>query len=219
MSRDTNGKDAFDLEKEFEEELKKEKRPEESFLPEEAEFEKGYEAEMKGKEPPKRKELDPFAEKFYELSTRKFKSETDLDNAINAVLNEIERECFFKGLLAKTSKGGKLLLKKGVAMFEGLPAFQAANAVTQLARGNLDSKQRLGLKSQEFGGIVVKDDLGTIGRPRGPVAESILSSQGHEVGRSRVVRVWSWRAAGRNCPERGLTRHDNQKKPCGNVSA
>jgi hypothetical protein len=137
MSNDTNDKDASDLEREFEEELKKEKRPEESLLPEETGFEREYEEEMKGEELPKKREIDPYAEKFYELSAKKFKTETELDNAVSAILNEIEREHFFRGLLAKTKKGGKLLLKKGVATFHGLSAFEAANAITQLARGNL----------------------------------------------------------------------------------
>ena len=137
MSKSTNDKDTSDLEREFEEEMKKEKRPEESLLPEEAEFEKEYDKEMQNEELPKRKEIDPYAEKFYELSTRKFKTEAELDNAVSKILNEIERDYFFKGLLKKTKKGGKLLLQKGLATFKGLPAFQAANAITQLVRGNL----------------------------------------------------------------------------------
>jgi polyhydroxyalkanoate synthesis regulator phasin len=137
MSKGTNDKGTSDIEREFEEELKKEKRPEESLLPEETDFEREYDEEMQGEELPKKKEIDAYAEKFYELSTRKFKTETELDNAVNVILNEIEREYFFRGLLAKTKKGGKLLLKKGVATFKGIPAFQAVNAITQLARGNL----------------------------------------------------------------------------------
>jgi hypothetical protein len=136
MSKSTNDKDTSDLEREFEEEMKKEKRPEESLLPEEAEFEKEYDEEMQNEELPKRREIDPYAEKFYELSTRKFKTEAELDNAVSKILNEIERDYFFKGLLKKTKKGGKLL-QKGLATFKGLPAFQAANAITQLVRGNL----------------------------------------------------------------------------------
>jgi hypothetical protein len=137
MSKDANDKDSSDIEKEFEKELKKEKRPEESLLPEETDFEREYDEEMQGERPPKKKEIDPIAQKFYELSTRKFKTDTELDNAVNTILNEIEREYFFKGLLAKTGKGGKFLLKKGVATFPDLSAFEAANAITQLARGNL----------------------------------------------------------------------------------
>jgi hypothetical protein len=134
MSKGTSDKD---LEREFEKEAKEEGLPEESRLPEEAEFERGYDEEMKGEELPEEKELDPFAERFYELSGRTFKTETELDNAVNEILNEMEREYFFKGLLGKTKKAGKLLLKKGLRTFKGVPAFQAAKGITQLARGNL----------------------------------------------------------------------------------
>ena len=136
MSKDTNDKDTSDLEREFEEELKKEKRPEESLLPEEEEFEKEYAEEIQ-EELPQKKELDPYAEKFYALSTKKIKTEAELNNAVNKILNEIEHDYFFKGLVQKTTKGGKLLLQKGLKTFKGIPAFQAANAITQMVRGNL----------------------------------------------------------------------------------
>lgn len=155
MSKGINDKDTSDIEREFEEEMKKEKSPEESLLPEETVFEKEYDEEMQGEELPEKKEIDPSAEKFCELSTRKFKTETELDNAINKILNEIERDYFFKGLLKKTKKGGKLLLKKGLTTFKGLSAFQAANAITQLARGNLKGTlvtlAKTGIKGMQAG--------------------------------------------------------------------
>ncbi|MCW4044290.1 MAG: hypothetical protein NWE94_02085 [Candidatus Bathyarchaeota archaeon] len=136
MPNDTDNKDASDLEREFETELKKEKRPEASLLPEEAEFEEEYAEEMPEETPPKR-QLDPYAEKFLDLSTKKFKNDAELDNAVSKILNEIERDYFFKGLLQKTKKGGKLLLQRGVKTFSGVPAFQAVSSITQLVRGNL----------------------------------------------------------------------------------
>jgi len=136
MPNDTNDKYASDLEREFEQELKKEKRPEESLLPEEEEFEKEYVEEMQEQLPPK-KELDPYAEKFYALTTKKFKTEAELSNAVSKILSEIEHDFFFKGLVQKTSKSGKLLLQKGLKTFKGVPAFQAATAITQMVRDNL----------------------------------------------------------------------------------
>jgi len=82
MSKGTNDEDASDIEREFEEEVKEKEFPEE-------------------------KELDPFAENFYKLSGRTFETETELDNAVNGILNEIERDYFFKGLFKKTKKAGK----------------------------------------------------------------------------------------------------------------
>ena len=134
MSKGTSDKD---LEREFEKEAKEEGLPEESRLPEEKELEREYDEEMKGEELPEEMELDPFAKRFHELSGRTFKTETELDNAVNEILNEMEREYFFKGLLEKTKKAGKLLLKKGLRTFKGVSAFQAAKGITQLARGNL----------------------------------------------------------------------------------
>jgi hypothetical protein len=133
MSKGTKDKDRSDIEKEFEEDLKEEERR----LPEEAELEGKFDEELEGEEWPKEKKLDPFAEKFYELSSRTFKNETEIDAAVNGILNEIERDCFFKGLLKKTKKSGKLLLKKGLRTFKGFSAFQAAEGITQLVRGNL----------------------------------------------------------------------------------
>ena len=166
MSKGTNDKDTSDLEREFEEEMKEGKLPKESRLPEETEFEREYDKEMKGEELPEKKELDPFAEKFYELSSRTFKTETELDNAVNGILNEIERDYFFKDLLKKTKKGGKLLLKKGLETFKGFSAFQAANGITQLPRGSLKGTlgtlAKAGLKGARVGGAVLPV-LGALG--------------------------------------------------------
>jgi hypothetical protein len=115
---------------------------------------------------PEKKELDPFAEKFYELSTRTFKTETELDNAVNGILNEIERDYFFKDLLKKTNQPGKFLLKKGLKTFKGFSAFQAAMGITQLPRGSLKGTlgtlAKAGLKEVRAGGAVLPV-LGALG--------------------------------------------------------
>jgi cell division protein FtsL len=166
MSKVTKDKDMSDIEREFEEEMRKEELPEESRLPEETEFEREYDKEMKGEELPEEKKLDPFAERFYELSNRTFKTEAELDNAVNGILNEIEREYFFKDLLKKTKKAGKFLLKKGLKTFKGVPAFQAAKGITQLARGSLKGTlgtlAKAGLKEVRAGGAVLPV-LGALG--------------------------------------------------------
>jgi hypothetical protein len=166
MSKGTKDKDMSDVEREFEEDMRKEELPEESRLPEETELEREYDEEMRGEELSEEKKLDPFAEKFYELSGRTFKTETELDNAVNGILNEIERDYFFKDLLKKTKNAGKFLLKKGLKTFKGFSAFQAAMGITQLPRGNL--KGTLGtlakavLKEVRAGGAVLPV-LGALG--------------------------------------------------------
>lgn len=166
MSKHTNDKDTSDIEREFEEEMRKEKLPKESRLPEEAEFEREYDEEMEGEKLSEEKELDPFAERFYELSGRTFKTETELDNAVNGILNEIERDYFFKGLFKKTKKGGKLLLEKGLKTFKGFSALHAATGITQLARGNLKGTlgtlAKAGLREVRVGGAVLPV-LGALG--------------------------------------------------------
>jgi uncharacterized protein YoxC len=164
MSKGTKDKDKSDIEKEFEEDLKKEE-PEERRLPEEEELEREFDEDLEGEELPEKKALDPSAEKFYELSSKTFKTETELDTAVNEILNEIERDYFFKGLLKKTGKSGKSLLKKGLITFKGVSAFQAAEGITQLVRGNLkgtlSTLAKSGLKVRA--GAPVLPVLGTLG--------------------------------------------------------
>jgi cell division protein FtsL len=165
MSKGTEGKDKSDIEKEFEEDLKEGERRQ----PEEAELEGEFDEELEGEEWPEEKKLDPFAEKFYELSSKKFKTENELDTAVNGILNEIERDYFFKGLLKKTGKSGRALLKKGLRMFKGVSAFQAAEGITQLVRGNL--KGTLGTLAKS--GLKVR---------AGAAALPVLSTLGFESG-------------------------------------
>jgi cell division protein FtsL len=157
MSEGTNDKGISDLEREFEEEVKKEKSPKEGRLPEEIELEREYDEEMKGERLPEEKELDPIAKRFYELSNRTFKTETELDDAVNRIVNDLERDYFFKGLLKKTKRGGQLLLKKGLETFKGFSAFQAASGITELARGSLKGTlgtlAKAGLRGARVGAI------------------------------------------------------------------
>jgi len=111
-----------------------------------------------------------FAERFYELSLRKFEAETELDDAVNSLINEMEREYFFKGLKklwGKVKKGGKWLLKKGMKLAKGLPVFQVVKGVTQLARGNLkgllSSLAKSGLASVIPGGSILTPALKALG--------------------------------------------------------
>jgi hypothetical protein len=154
--------------------------PKESRAPEEMDLEREYDEEVKGEELPEEEELDPFAERFYELSSRTYRTETELDEAVNRILNDIERDCFFKGLFKKTKKGGKLLLKKGLETFKGFSAFQAASGITQLARGNLKGTlgtlAKVGLKGARVGAAL-------------PTLEALGFETGKE-GTTQKRRAW-----------------------------
>jgi hypothetical protein len=162
MSKDTKVKDKSDIVKEFEEDLKEE---EVRRLPEEAELEGEFDEELEGEEWPEKRAIDPFAEKFYELSSRTFKTKTELDAAVNGIVSEIERGYFFKGLLKKTGKSGRALLKKGLGTFRGVSAFQAAEGITQLVRENLKGTLSILAKSglNVRAGAAALPVLGTLG--------------------------------------------------------
>jgi hypothetical protein len=83
-----------------------------------------------------------YVERFMELSRRPYESEVALDNEVNRIFHEIERDFFFKKLGGWLKKGlgglkrigkkalgfGRKLLKSPLSAFKGL---------TNLARGNL----------------------------------------------------------------------------------
>ncbi len=152
MPKDIN---MSDLEKEFELELEKgeeeiderelekgEEEIDERELEEEFEnIEPELEKEGKEEEEPVEKELEEkitdYGDRFYELSQREFESEVEVDDAVNRLLTEMERDFFFKGLWRKIKKGGKWLLKKGLKLAQGLPVLKSVKMITQLARGDL----------------------------------------------------------------------------------
>ena len=85
---DPVGQPAEELEAEFEA-LFKEDRPEDEFeYGEDQEYESPYE------------DVSEYANRFYELSQREFESEAEADDAVNALLTEMEQEYFF-GTLKK----------------------------------------------------------------------------------------------------------------------
>jgi hypothetical protein len=109
-----------------------------------------------------------FGERFYELSQREWESEYELDTAIDQVLGEMEREYFFSRIVQGIKKGGRALLKKGMAYAKrNIPAFQALKGVTQLARGDmgglLRSLAKAGLASAVPGGAAALPALKALG--------------------------------------------------------
>ncbi|HLB69767.1 MAG TPA: hypothetical protein VJJ51_01855 [Candidatus Methanoperedens sp.] len=155
--------DEKELEKEFEDLTELEEEPEEEFEEVEEKF-PGY------------------AERFFELSSREFESESEVDDAVNGLLNEMERDFFFKGLWKKVKKAGKKLIKKGLKMAKGLPAFQAIKGITSLARGDL--KGLLGSLAKAGLGAVV---------PGGGAILPALKALGFETSEDEDANRDAWR--------------------------
>jgi hypothetical protein len=108
-----------------------------------------------------------YARRFYELAQREFESERELESAIGQVIDDMEREYFFGGLMKKVSAAGRKLLKKGVQLAKHHPAFQAVKAITQLPRGNLKgmlgnlAKAAIGAAGSAFPGACSVRTCGT----------------------------------------------------------
>ncbi len=82
-------------------------------------------------------ESTDYADRFYELSQRSFESEFEMDDSVNRLLTEMEREYFFRGLWRRMRQGGRWLLRRAAGLARGTPIGRIVSGVTQLARGNL----------------------------------------------------------------------------------
>jgi hypothetical protein len=165
-----------DLEKQFELEMEDYNEP--SGEAEENDLQREFELEMEDYNEPsgEAEDYEPSGEaedpaindlgqKFFELSQQQFTSENEVDSALNGLLNEVERQFFFKKLIKKGL--GKKLLKLGGNLVKRLPAFQGLKAITQLARGDLKglvgSLAKSGLASAIPGGAAILPAIQSIG--------------------------------------------------------
>ncbi len=83
-------------------------------------------------------ENSDYSERFYELAQMEFESESELDQEVNGILNEMEQDFFFKTARKFwKSRGRGLLGKLGKFALSKLPHAQALKSLTQLARGDL----------------------------------------------------------------------------------
>jgi hypothetical protein len=113
MSNRFDAMDMSELEREFEFEMEAESDDEfEGEFEEEFEFELDDEFEFEADDEFEGMEDqeygNDYAERFYELSQRQFESESEVDTAINEVLDDMEREYFF----GKALRGIKNIAKK-----------------------------------------------------------------------------------------------------------
>jgi hypothetical protein len=77
-----------------------------------------------------------YGDRFYEIAQREAETEWEIEERVGEVLDDIEREYFFRAL--KRSRFLKGLAQKALNVAKThIPALQAIQGVTQLARGNL----------------------------------------------------------------------------------
>ena len=96
------------------------------------EFEGDYEYESQDGE------NSQYSERFYELAQMEFESDSELDQEVNGILNEMEQDFFWgaaKRFLKKRGPG--LFSKLGKFALSKLPAGHALRSLSALSRGNL----------------------------------------------------------------------------------
>jgi hypothetical protein len=141
MSRNN---DMSDLEQEFELEME----GDEGESPKDEELGSDWETEQASdeeadEETDQESESEPtetggYADRFYELSQRAFESESELDDEVRDIVNDMERNYFWGNWKKRLKKIGGSLIKKGLGHLAGkFPVFKGLQAVTQLARGNV----------------------------------------------------------------------------------
>lgn len=188
MQKDVDNIDMSDLEREVELEMEEEPIEEEydefSELDEEPEQEYGEEPEEEHEELEEdfeevEEKYSDYAERLYEISMRSHESESEVDDAVNEVLNNMERDYFFGSLKKKwkqfKKRGLGRLLQKGLKFAAGkIPALKALKNVTDAARAAM----RGDLKG------LVKAGLGAALRahPAGAALSPALGALGFEAG-------------------------------------
>lgn len=117
-----------------------------------------------------------FARRLREISLRNCEFDPDeADSELQRLFREMEQEYFFKGLAKKLKKRGMKLLNRGLQVVQtnpmlrntigNTPAFQAINAATQLARGNLRGMLTSAAKGLIPGAAPVMNALGLEASP------------------------------------------------------
>ncbi|MCD9188876.1 MAG: hypothetical protein LUM44_20830 [Pyrinomonadaceae bacterium] len=96
-----------------------------------------------------------YGERFFELSQREFESESEIDEAVDNLLTEMEQEFFLGGVLKKAKGLAQKIAKKGVDLAKkagiNLPSIEALKSmlgpVSGLLKGNLGALIKPALKA------------------------------------------------------------------------
>jgi hypothetical protein len=141
----------------------------------------------------------PFPEQFYELSQEAFESPGEIDNRVNEIMDQMERQYFFgKALKWAKKKGLRKVFSIAKKYAKNLPAFKGIEAITQLARGNLKGALTSAAKAAISGavpggsiGLQVLDSLG--GGSSSQSAASEYSRQDSEFPDSSESNLEKWK--------------------------
>jgi len=104
----------------------------------ESDYEEEYQDEYESESESGDGSSSEYAERLFELAQMEYESESELDQELNGILNEMEQDFFWKaakGFLKKRGRG--LLGKVGKFALSKLPAGHALTGLSALARGNL----------------------------------------------------------------------------------
>ena len=83
-------------------------------------------------------EASQYGDRFYELAQMEFESESELDQEVNGILNEMEQDFFWKAAKRFIKRRGPGILGKlGKVALSKSPFGQAFKGFSQLAKGNL----------------------------------------------------------------------------------
>lgn len=153
--------DTGSIEQEFEdmesdEEFEEDEADEEAFELDE-EFEQDEEFEVDDESGEVSGSDQEYVERFLEIASREFESESEVDQAMNEVLDDMSREYLFGGIVRGLKKLGKnkvfrSLAKKGLKFAAG-KFFPGVEAAMQLAKGNVKGAL-LNIGKQALGTVV-----------------------------------------------------------------
>ena len=102
----------------------------------ESDYEDEYESEFDSES--QDGETSQYADRFYELAQMEYESESELDQEVNGILNEMEQDFFWKAAKRFIKKRGPGLLGKlGKYALSKSPFGQGFNVLSQVAKGNL----------------------------------------------------------------------------------
>ncbi len=131
------------------------------------------------------REGSDYGQRFFELARQEFESETEREQVVNNLMNEMGEEFFFgsikKGWQKLKKKGLGQLLQKGLTLAAGrFPQLKVLQGLTDLAKGNLKGL----LKNVAMSALAA--------HPAGAGAMAAMKALGFEANRSSEENQEAW---------------------------
>jgi hypothetical protein len=172
MLRHFNESDLSELEQEFELEMDEMELDQEEEA--EEEFEDSAEYEDQQNEFEATEESAVYADRFYELSQMGYESETEVDERVNELLDEMEQDFFWK----RIKRGAKGFIKNAI---KNLPAVKGLQGLAKLASGDLKGTLK-SLAGAAIGSVI----------PGGAAVLPALNALGFEASEEPGVNREAW---------------------------